>query len=339
MEKRYASPYYSFRDHWNYDDVSEDCLRLNVFTPALDAKKRPVLVWLHGGGFVNGNGIEQDGYNGENLARFGDIVFVSINHRLGPLGYCNLAGVGGEKFAASGNVGMLDIVASLEWVRDNIAGFGGDPGSVTIMGQSGGGAKVCTLTAMPSAKGLFHRAVVLSGASVRAGEKDYAEKLGAYVVKEAALAPGQLDKLQQIPWKEYYDMAARAQRKLVADMAAARAPAVGDVPPATGGVPGVAPGVATAPAGARSGEEPHARAPPSDSNSAASIGTRGPNLLGVGIRRDYARAEGNGTRPAPFQPDPGLDLAWCLRGLQRGSARPRATDALGTSPLRLPSGP
>jgi para-nitrobenzyl esterase len=164
MDNRYANAFPSFRDHWNYDDVSEDCLRLNVFTPAVkDGKKRPVLFWIHGGGFVNGNAIEQDGYSGENFARLGDAVFVSINHRLGPLGYCHLAGVGGAKYAASGNVGMLDIVAALEWVRDNIAGFGGDPGNVTIMGQSGGGAKVCTLTAMPSAKGLFHKAVVESG--------------------------------------------------------------------------------------------------------------------------------------------------------------------------------
>ncbi len=166
MENRYANRYASFRDHWNYDDVSEDCLRINVFTPAInDGKKRPVMFWIHGGGFTNGNGIEQDGYNGENFARLGDVVFCSINHRLGPLGFCNLAGVGGEKFAASGNVGMLDIVAALEWVRNNIANFGGDPGNVTIMGQSGGGAKVCILTAMPSATGLFHKAVVLSGAS------------------------------------------------------------------------------------------------------------------------------------------------------------------------------
>ena len=199
MDNRYANKFYSFRDHWNYDDVSEDCLRINVFTPALkDGKKRPVLLWLHGGGYTAGNGIEHDGYNGENLARFGDIVFCSINHRLGPLGYCNLAGVGGERYAASGNAGMLDIVASLEWVRDNIANFGGDPGNVTIMGQSGGGAKVCVLTAMPSAKGLFHKAVVLSGASVRAGDKEYAEKLGAYVVKEAGLALADIDKLQAL---------------------------------------------------------------------------------------------------------------------------------------------
>ena len=142
-----ADRYASFRDHWNYDDVSEDCLRINVFTPAInDGKKRPVMVWIHGGGFIAGNGIEHDGYNGENLARFGDFVFCSLNHRLGPLGFANLAGVGGEKYASSGNVGMLDIVAALEWVRDNIANFGGDPGNVTIMGQSGGGVKVSMLT-------------------------------------------------------------------------------------------------------------------------------------------------------------------------------------------------
>ena len=173
-----------------------------------------MLVWLHGGGFANGNGIEHDGYNGENLARLGDAVFVSINHRLGPLGYCHLAGVGGESFAASGNVGMLDCVAALEWVRDNIAGFGGDPGNVTIMGQSGGGAKVCALTAMPAAKGLFHKAVVLSGASLRMGEKENAEKLGAAVLAEAGLAPGDVEKLQQMPWKDFYAVAMKAQQKL-----------------------------------------------------------------------------------------------------------------------------
>jgi para-nitrobenzyl esterase len=215
MENRYANKYFAFRDHWNYDDVSEDCLRINVFTPATgDGKKRPVMFWIHGGGFRNGNGIEQDGYNGENLARFGDVVFCSINHRLGPLGFCDLAGVGGESFAASGNVGMLDIVAALEWVRDNIASFGGDPGNVTIMGQSGGGAKVCALTAMPEAKGLFHKAVVLSGASLRMGEKDHSEKLGAYVLKEAGLTPARVGQLQELPWKELYAIATRARERL-----------------------------------------------------------------------------------------------------------------------------
>jgi para-nitrobenzyl esterase len=213
MENRYGFKYASFRDHWNYDDVSEDCLRMNVFTPAInDGKKRPVLLWLHGGGFVNGNGIEQDGYNGENFARLGNVVFCSINHRLGPLGYCNLAGVGGEKFGASGNAGMLDCVAALEWIRDNISNFGGDPGNVTIMGQSGGGAKVCVLTAMPSAKGLFHKAVVLSGAARRSADKEYSEKLGAAVLKEAGLGAGELDKVQAMPWKEFYAIATKAQQ-------------------------------------------------------------------------------------------------------------------------------
>jgi para-nitrobenzyl esterase len=215
MENRYANSYQSFVDHWNYDDVSEDCLRINVFTPGYgDGRKRPVLFWLHGGGFRNGNGIEQDGYNGESLSRYGDVVFCSVNHRLGPLGFANLAGVGGDKYAASGNVGMLDIVAALEWVRDNISNFGGDPENVTIMGQSGGGAKVTTLTAMPSAKGLFHKAVVLSGASLQAGDKDYSEKLGAYVLNEAGLKRSEVDKLQLMPWQEYYAIASRALGKL-----------------------------------------------------------------------------------------------------------------------------
>lgn len=215
MDNRYANKFASFRDHWNYDDVSEDCLRINVFTPALnEGKKRPVMFWIHGGGFTSGNAIEQDGYNGENFARLGDVVFCSINHRLGALGYCNLAGVGGEKYAASGNVGMLDIVASLEWVRDNIANFGGDPGNVTIMGQSGGGAKVCILTAMPRAKGLFHKAVVLSGASRRSGDKASSEKLGAAVLKEAGLTPGELDKLHAMPWKDFYAIATKAQQNM-----------------------------------------------------------------------------------------------------------------------------
>jgi para-nitrobenzyl esterase len=215
MDNRYANAFGSFRDHWNYGDVTEDCLRINVQTPAInDGKKRPVLFWIHGGGFVNGNAIEHDGYNGENFARFGDIVFCSINHRLGPLGFCDLAGVGGEKFAASGNVGMLDVVAALEWVRDNIANFGGDPGNVTIMGQSGGGAKVCLLTAMPGAQGLFHKAVVLSGASRKAGVKSRAESLGTAVVKEAGLTGDDLTKLQNMPWKDFYAIATRAQRAM-----------------------------------------------------------------------------------------------------------------------------
>ncbi len=211
----------AFRDHWNYDDVSEDCLRINVFTPEInDNTKRPVLVWMHGGGYTAGNGIEHDGYNGENLARSGDVVFCSVNHRLGPLGFSNFAGVAGEKYKASGNVGMLDLVAALEWVNKNIENFGGDPGNVTIMGQSGGGAKVCTISAMPAAKGLFHKAVVLSGTASKSGDKDYSEKIGAYILKEAGLNASQIDKLQELPWKEYYALANRAITKLKAETGA-----------------------------------------------------------------------------------------------------------------------
>ena len=208
MEKRYANAYASFVDHWNYDDVSEDCLKINVWTPALDTQKRPVLVWLHGGGFVNGNAVEQDGYHGENISRLGNIVFCSLNHRLGALGYSHLKAAGGH--AASGNVGNL----ALEWVKNNIANFGGDPNNVTIMGQSGGGSKVTTLMNMPSAKGLFHKAVVLSGGSLAGVNKEYAEKLGQKVMEEAGLKNDEIDKLQQIPWREYIDIADRSVVKM-----------------------------------------------------------------------------------------------------------------------------
>jgi len=197
MEKRYANAYSSFVDHWNYDDVSEDCLKLNIWTPALDKANRPVIVWLHGGGFVNGNGIEQDGYHGENLSRMGNIVFCSVNHRLGALGYCCLSSVGGP--LASGNAGNLDLVASLEWIKNNIAQFGGDPNNVTIIGQSGGGAKVTTLMNMPAAKGLFHKAVALSGSSLIGVNKDYAEKLGTKVFEEAGFKKVNLKNCSKCP--------------------------------------------------------------------------------------------------------------------------------------------
>ena len=212
MENRYANVNASFVDHWNYDDVSEDCLKINVWTPATDSQKRPVLVWLHGGGFVNGNAVEQDGYNGENISRLGNVVFCSLNHRLGALGYTHLKAAGGH--AASGNVGNLDMVAALEWIKNNISNFGGDPNNVTIMGQSGGGSKVTTLMNMPSAKGLFHKGVVLSGGSLSGVNKEYAEKLGQKVMEEAGLKNGEIEKLQQIPWREYINIANRAVEKM-----------------------------------------------------------------------------------------------------------------------------
>ena len=219
MDKKYANRLAAFADRWNYDDVSEDCLRLNVFTKGIaDAKKRPVIVWLHGGGYAFGNAIEQDGYGGENIARYGDIVYVSVNHRLNAFGFSDLSAVGGKKYAASCNVGLLDLVAALEWVRDNIANFGGDPGNVTIMGQSGGGGKVTNLTALPSAKGLIHKAVVLSGAILKSGDKAISEKLGGYILKEAGLTADETDKLQLLPWPEYLDLANRASAKMMKDL-------------------------------------------------------------------------------------------------------------------------
>ena len=204
----------TFRDNWNYGNISEDCLRLNVWTPALDGQKRPVIVWLHGGGYSFGNAIEQDGYHGSNFAKAHDAVFCSINHRLNAFGFSDLAAVGGEKYKHSGNVGMLDIIAALQWVHDNIANFGGDPGNVTIIGQSGGGSKVCTTAAMPAAKGLVHKAVALSGNSTSASNKEAAEMLGAAILEEAGLKPAQIDKLQEMPWEEYLALANRASSKL-----------------------------------------------------------------------------------------------------------------------------
>jgi para-nitrobenzyl esterase len=211
---RSTTSYGAFIDHWNYDEVSENCLTINVWTNGLaDGKKRPVIVWLHGGGYTSGNGIEQDGYHGENIARHGDVVYCSINHRLGVFGFSDLS-TAGEKYKDSGNVGLLDMVAALEWVHDNIANFGGDPGNVTIIGQSGGGGKVCILAACPQAKGLVHKGVALSGSSTSGIAKDYARKLGEYILKEAGLAPSTADKLQDLPWRDYLDLANRAARKM-----------------------------------------------------------------------------------------------------------------------------
>ncbi|MCC4226807.1 carboxylesterase/lipase family protein [Zunongwangia profunda] len=211
---RSPESYSAFVDHWNYDELGEDCLRLNVWTPSLERKKRPVLVWLHGGGFARGNGIEQDGYNGENISRAGDIVFCSINHRLGPFGFSDFSGVDQKKFGNSGNVGMLDIVAALKWINENIENFGGDPDNVTVMGQSGGGAKVCNIAAMPAAKGLVHKGIALSGSAVEGGNQEYTRKLGEYILEEAGLGKHEVHKLQEIPWNEYYDLAYRASEKI-----------------------------------------------------------------------------------------------------------------------------
>jgi para-nitrobenzyl esterase len=195
---------------------SEDCLRLNVFTPSVEqsARKRPVMVYMHGGGFTVGSGNDLLCYDGENLARHHDVIVVTHNHRLNLFGYLNLAEIGGERYAPSGNVGMLDIVAVLEWVRDNISNFGGDPGNVLVYGQSGGGGKVSTLMGMPSAKGLFHRAAVQSGSSLRSGSAEQAAKLAAAVMAELGISKSELDKLSSVPTSALCAVQAAAQRRL-----------------------------------------------------------------------------------------------------------------------------
>lgn len=190
----------AFVFQWNDAVQSEDCLRLNVWTPGLDgAGKRPVMVWLHGGGFAAGSGHDLPAFDGENLSRRGDVVVVTLNHRLNVLGYLDLSHCDG-RFAQSGNVGMLDIVAALEWVRDNIAQFGGDPDRVLIFGQSGGGAKVSTLMGMPAARGLFHRAIVMSGSFSRAVSKDKARELTDLTLAELGLSPAEAGRLQVMPY-------------------------------------------------------------------------------------------------------------------------------------------
>jgi para-nitrobenzyl esterase len=184
------------------EKMGEDCLVLNVWTAALDrGRKLPVMVWLHGGGYTSGSG----GficYDGRELARKHEVVVVTLNHRLTAFGYLYLAGFGSERYAASSNVGNLDIIAALEWIRDNIVAFGGDPGSVTIFGQSGGGGKVSSLMAMPAARGLFKRAIVQSGAAVKGISRDAASQNAERFLARLNLRPGQLERLQELPLEQ-----------------------------------------------------------------------------------------------------------------------------------------
>jgi para-nitrobenzyl esterase len=177
----------------------EDCLVINLFTPGLnDGRKRPVMVWLHGGGFASGAGSAHS-FDGTYLARSGDVVVVSVNHRLNIFGYLYLADAGGEKYADSGNAGLLDVVAVLEWVRDNITQFGGNPGNVTLFGQSGGGLKISTLLAMPPAKGLFHKAIIESGSLLKGIPREEANKTTQRVLAKLGLQTNQVDELQILP--------------------------------------------------------------------------------------------------------------------------------------------
>lgn len=179
--------------------LSEDCLVLDLWTPGVnDRAKRPVMVWLHGGGFYLGSGGDKY-YHGSNLSRGNNVVVVTINHRLNAFGFFPLGPEAGPEYSASGNVGMLDIVHALKWVRDNIAAFGGDPDNVTVFGQSGGAGKVNTLLTMPSAKGLFHKGILQSGAGIKLRTVSDAQQTGAALYKQLGIKPGDVKALQQLP--------------------------------------------------------------------------------------------------------------------------------------------
>src|SRR5215475_5329174 len=195
----------------------EDCLTVHAWTPGLDNAKRPVMVWLHGGAFSYGSA-NSPRYDSSNLARRNDVVVFAVNHRLNIFGHLDLSAAGGSRFAGSGNVGVLDLIAALEWVREHAARFGGDPGNITIFGQSGGGGKVSVLLAMPAAKGLFHKAVIQSGAGVRFAERERATQLADAVLKQLELGSkpsrAQLDALQALPIEKLLATINPAQKTL-----------------------------------------------------------------------------------------------------------------------------
>ena len=195
--------------YWVQD---EDCLNLNIWTPACDAQKRPVLVWLHGGGFFAGSSIEQVAYEGGNMAREGDCVVVSLNHRLNILGYLDLSDFG-EEYANSGNAGGDDIILALRWVRDNIAAFGGDPGCVTVFGQSGGGAKILALMSAPEAKGLFQKGIIQSGATETMGvhfnTQEASTALAENILKNLNITADNIEDIQTVSGDDLVQAAAQ----------------------------------------------------------------------------------------------------------------------------------
>lgn len=206
----------AFTMHWDDGYPGEDCLRVNVWTSSIKGgSKLPVMVWLHGGGFSEGSSQEQAGYDGTNLARDHGVVVVSLNHRLNALGFLDLSAYG-AKYAKSGNVGMMDIVKALEWVHANISAFGGDPSNVTIFGQSGGGGKVSTVMAMPSAKGLYHKAIVQSGSIFNLMDPKYSRRIGAATVAKLGIAPSKVDEMASVP----YEKLLAAYREAVQEVAA-----------------------------------------------------------------------------------------------------------------------
>jgi len=206
---------------WYPDSVQseKELFSLNVWTRGIkDTKKRPVMVWLHGGGFFVGASNDPMTY-GEALAKKGDIVVVSVNHRLNILGFLDLSAYG-DQYAQSANVGMLDIVKALEWTKENIASFGGDPNDVTIVGESGGGGKVGTLMCMPAAKGLFNKAIIQSGTLINAMTQEKSQALAAKVLEKLNITPEEIKKLDTLNYKALV----KAGNEAIAEMGGARTP-------------------------------------------------------------------------------------------------------------------
>ncbi len=194
----------------------EDCQNLNIWTNSIDENaKKPVMVWLHGGGYFSGSGIEHYAYDGENLAKEGDVVVVTVTHRLNILGFLDLSAYG-EEYKNSGNLGMADLVAALEWVKNNTAAFGGDPENVMISGQSGGGGKVATLLQMPAADGLYKKAVLQSGGMTKGREitKEIAKRTAELVLEYLKIEPENIGKIKEVCYDELAEAANFAQQQM-----------------------------------------------------------------------------------------------------------------------------
>jgi len=219
---------------------TEDCLHLNVFTPALrDHRKRPVLVYFHGGAYNNGS-VNSALYDGRRLCHRGDVVVVTVNHRLNAFGFLYLGAIDPKQYPDSGNVGMLDLVLALEWVRENIAEFGGDPSRVLIFGQSGGGAKCATLMAMPSAHGFFHRVMTMSGQQVKGASIDIASKRTEIMLGKLGITQSNLADLKTMPWEKIQAAAAATSSDwlpVVDGVVLSRDPFTPDSPPLSAAVP------------------------------------------------------------------------------------------------------